>query len=202
MTTVQFTIFSVPTTRTNNASNGRLTASKVCLRPFGGKDFSKSLQSISHVKCSNQREAGGLRMGKMTPLLLFLALILFAAGGCAPGGVNSVTRMLDSVGNMSVARHYLGEPHVSRKMTDGGTLYEWSMDRVERESAHYETRRVLIGHDRDGFPVFEDIDYFIPERDVRQTCRITVLADASDNIREHNSSGTHCGLMYRVPVNY
>ena len=40
--------------RANNASNSRLTASKACLRPFGGKDSAESLQSISSVKCSNR----------------------------------------------------------------------------------------------------------------------------------------------------
>ena len=41
--------------RANNASNSHLTASKACLRPFGGKDFGESLQSISSVKCSSFR---------------------------------------------------------------------------------------------------------------------------------------------------
>jgi len=31
------------TFRADNASNGRLTASKACLRPFGGKDLSQIL---------------------------------------------------------------------------------------------------------------------------------------------------------------
>ena len=36
----------------DDTSNGRLTASKACLRPFGGKDLLQSLQSIASVKCS------------------------------------------------------------------------------------------------------------------------------------------------------
>ena len=43
--------------RADNASNDRLTASKACLRPFGGKDLSQSLQSISSVKCSRADNA-------------------------------------------------------------------------------------------------------------------------------------------------
>lgn len=132
--------------------------------------------------------------------LLFIACLLLT--GCAPSGVSSVNRMLNSVGNMSVARHYLGEPHVSRQLAAGGTRYEWNLDRVVRESAHYETRRVLLGYDRDGFPVFEDIEYYIPERDVHQTCRVTVITDTQDNILEHTAEGSHCHLMYQVPTIY
>lgn len=141
------------------------------------------------------------RDGGLLPLpLLWLFCLLLA--GCAASGVSSVNRMLDSAGNMSVARHYLGDPHVSRKAPGGGTQYEWNMNQVVRESAHYETRRVLVGHDRDGYPVFEDIEYYIPDRDVHRTCRIVVLADAQDSILEHRAEGSHCHLMYRVPTTY
>ena len=43
--------------RANNASNGRLTASEACLRPFGGEDASTSSQSIANVQCSGNEIA-------------------------------------------------------------------------------------------------------------------------------------------------
>lgn len=156
--------------------------------------ISRAFEARRLLKCKSGKNA--LRLS-----LVFFLLCL-ALPCCAPSGARSVSRMLDSVGTVPVAKHYLGEPHVSRQLADGKTRHEWSMDRVVRESAHYETRRVLIGYDRDGFPVFEDIEYFIPERDVRQTCRIVALADAQGNILEHSAEGAHCRLMFRVPVNY
>jgi hypothetical protein len=36
--------------RTTSASNERLTASKACLHPFGGKDLKKILKNLSIVK--------------------------------------------------------------------------------------------------------------------------------------------------------
>lgn len=136
----------------------------------------------------------------MLPMLLLL--LTLASWGCAPKGAASVNRMLDNAGNIYVAKHYLGEPDASRQLAGGGTRYEWNLDRMVHESAHYETRQVYMNNDGDGFPVFEDVDYFIPDRDVHQTCQVVVIADAQDTILEHSAKGSHCQVLFKVPMGY
>lgn len=141
--------------------------------------------------------------GRAARALLALALPLCAAlllAGCA--GRNSVNKMLDSAGNMYVTTHYLGAPDSSSKLPGGGTRYEWHMDRVVLEPAHYETRRVFMWYDSDGFPVYEDVEFWVPAQHVRQTCHVVVLADSEDRILEHSAQGSHCDKLFKVPSNY
>ena len=44
---------TIPVSRADNASNGRLTASKACVPPFCDKDILQSSQSISSIQCSS-----------------------------------------------------------------------------------------------------------------------------------------------------
>ena len=129
--------------------------------------------------------------------LLLLALL---STGCATGG--SVGRLLPNMGNMYVAQHYFGSPEKSEIQADGTVSHEWLLDRTVLEPPHYSTRRVYLGHDRDGFPVYEDVEVFINERLVHQYCRIQLIADSRGNILRSNMEGPSCEALLKVPTTY
>lgn len=133
------------------------------------------------------------------PMLAFVLAGLLL-GGCAYKG--QVGRMLPNVGNMYVAKHYLGEPTGSQKLPNGNTSYEWRLDRTVLETAHYETRMVYMGHDCDGFPIYEEVEFFIPDRNVHQTCLVRILADSEDRVLQSDMQGSHCDVLLKVPTNY
>lgn len=145
------------------------------------------------------KEQGGAA-GKCIPVLmaaLFTALLVVS---CATGG--SVGRLLPNLGNMYVAEHYFGSPTSSRQLEGGGMSHEWLLDRNVVEPPQYETRRVYIGHDRDGFPVYEEVEFYVPERLVHPYCRIRVTADREGRILDSSMEGPSCAKLLRVPTTY
>jgi hypothetical protein len=121
-------------------------------------------------------------------------LLLFA---CA---TSNVQRMLPGMGTMYVAKHYLGEPTTSEALPGGRARHNWLLDRVVLDPAHIETRRVFIGHDSDGYPVFEDVDMYIPDRRIHQKCRVSVVVDRNGNFLDTFSEGDSCDALLKVPV--
>lgn len=87
--------------RTINASNSRVTAGKASLRLFGGKDFDKSLRSISRVKCSSRHIA-------LCALFAFLAAFspgaVFAAARSAPPQPAEIETMISQEQERAKAR--------------------------------------------------------------------------------------------------
>ncbi len=132
----------------------------------------------------------------MLPLLLAGALVISA---CAHGKLG---RLMPNMGNMSVAEHYFGKPSASVNLPDGTVRHEWTVDRNVLVPAHYETQRMFLYNDSDGFPVFEDVEFFIRDRVEHQTCRISIHADKQGWILRSDWEGNSCESLLRVPTTY
>ena len=59
-----------------------------------------------------------------------------------------------------------------------------------------------MGHDSDGYPKYEQVDVFLRDRTLHQTCRIQAVADRSGNLLSTRSEGNSCAELLRVPTTY
>ena len=145
-------------------------------------------------------ERGGCTKRSFGAVLMISAPLALLLSGCVTGG--SVGRLLPNMGTMYVAEHYFGAPASSQPLAGGGMRHEWLLDRDVLEPPQYEVRRVYVGHDRDGFPVYEDVEFYVPERLVHQYCRIRVTADREGRILDTSMEGPSCEKLLKVPTTY
>lgn len=166
-------------------------------------DYHKKMNIMATMQTKQQQvvgQSGSSRKGHFYLFAICLLLLPLSLAGCATGG--SVGRLLPNMGNMYVAQHYFGPPQKSKTLENGTVSHEWSLDRTVLEPPHYTTRRVYLGHDRDGFPVYEDVEVFVNERLVHQYCRIRLIVDSEGRILHSNMEGPSCEALLRVPTTY
>lgn len=134
--------------------------------------------------------------------LIFPGIVLFLSFLLAACATSKMDSLMPRVETMFLARHYFGEPAVTVALPDGSVRHEWTMDKVVTLPGRYVTQRVRVFRDRDGFPVYDEREIFVPASLQRQTCRLTIITDAAGNVLYSDWEGNSCDRLPVIPVVY
>ncbi|MDL2316549.1 hypothetical protein LJC59_05645, partial [Desulfovibrio sp. OttesenSCG-928-A18] len=119
--------------------------------------------------------------------LLLACLIVLQTGACATKMYGIMPRITD----MSLARHYFGEPSSSTELGDGTVRHDWVLDRVMARAGYYETWCPRF-YNRDRFPKCSEYEIWIPPSQERLNCRLSIVADQAGRVLSYDWSGNSC----------
>ncbi|MDL2316548.1 hypothetical protein LJC59_05640 [Desulfovibrio sp. OttesenSCG-928-A18] len=133
--------------------------------------------------------------------LFVLVLIPFVLSLCSCAG-RTMDRLMPQVNSMYLARHYFGEPKASTELADGTIRHEWVRDKIETLPGHYETRCIRVYYDRDGYRECVEREVWVPSRQERQVCRLSVIASKDGRVLSSSWEGNSCDTLPIVPPTY
>ena len=109
-------------------------------------------------------------------------------------------RIVPHVSNMVIAHHYFGKPTQSTELADGTVRHEWLLDRVFQQPGGLETRRIYVGHDRDGYRKYIEEEVYVRPWKEQQYCRLVIIADKGGAVLQADWDGYTCDELPRVKV--
>ena len=134
-------------------------------------------------------------MTRFNIMLIAAALAVCLSTGCAPRGSREFSSNLPDVANIAEAEQAFGQPTDMRDLGGGKTLSIWEFKRYEQVPGQYVDERRYIGHDRDGFPKYRLMRYWVPFHVVDQFCRLEIVAGPSGNVESSTWDGNACDYL-------
>lgn len=128
---------------------------------------------------------------------LCLAALILCLGlaGCAGRTATRTESILADITTLTAAVQIFG-PFTSQNTLDAGrTRTVWEFSHIFQAPAMEQERDIIVGYDRDGYPVFRTITVYTPPHQELQNCRIDVLAEPDGRIIQASSRGNSCDRL-------
>ncbi|MDR2604730.1 MAG: hypothetical protein LBC55_05195 [Desulfovibrio sp.] len=157
-------------------------------------------------------------------MVMSVLLLSIVAAGCASGPVH---RLMPHIETYDLAKSWFGPPTSTRVIAGGAQAspqappgrsgqgadapdppsgahveYEWLLDDVTTVPGQDVVERLLVGNDRQGFPVYYERIRWVPAHQARRFCRVRLFADAQGRILSRSAEGNDCEDLLKRPSTY